>query len=281
MTKLELLLKTMATALGVPLGSVEASWTRLRKAKLWTPVGRGRVRPDPTPSDATNLLLSFLVGGPATDTPDVVRLVRQSRMVMPGEDGRRAPPLPHIEGLTNGSDTTLGSVFPALLTHVTLGPDQEYREFKAELRGAPRLLVPYEISVYRTWMGWHTTVRMMLVPFPEKADEQTLSLDFWAESPDPDVKRLLAERDLGRARDALLTYRRYSKRTTRETITGDVLSAIAACLEGDGEKADNFLGASIFQFHSGTDAEYPNAGVYRDGRAGLIHLVVGPRRRRR
>jgi hypothetical protein len=272
MTKLELLLKTTATAVGVPLGSVEASWTRLRKARLWTPVGRGRVRPDPMPTDAANLLLSFMVGGLATDTPKLVRMINESRKVMPGEDGERSVALPDVKGLTDLPDTRLGSVLPAIIARLASG-----QQFIASAQGNLYNLSLHKICVYRSWMGWHTTIG--LFGFPSRGDtSERVRLEFWAENPDPDVKRLLSEQDIIQTQDNVVdgSDGGYSRRLTQETVDGEAIRAMAACLQGDAENASLRIPPNVF--HEAND-HYPNEGVYRDGRAGLIRIIKGRRRR--
>jgi hypothetical protein len=64
-----------------------------------------------------------------------------------------------------------------------------------------RWLCPNELSVYRSWMGWHTTLVLMVAPGVENADpsEMEVRLDLWADSPDPKVRRILREQDLAGA----------------------------------------------------------------------------------
>lgn len=228
-TKLEMLLQTAATAFNVPLGSAEASWTRLRKAGLWTPVGRGRVRPDPTPSDATNLILSFMVGGLATETPEAVRDVRGS-IAMKGD-------LP-IVGLAGKE--TLGTLLECLLSlraaNETLVVDdvawdemvstlQWPEEAKKALRESGRIADAGNLFITRTFVGWQAVMSVASLHCVKLRWDAFYYL----------LKEDQAERLEARANEAV------PDRRTEEVITKRTLDAIAACLRGDAAGAQRAL----------------------------------------
>jgi len=62
MSKLARLVEVASNVLGVPEKTVRSRVMLLRKNSLWSSIGKG-ISPDPAPSDASNLLLSFLGGG--------------------------------------------------------------------------------------------------------------------------------------------------------------------------------------------------------------------------
>ena len=67
----------VAMALGVDEAAVRTRVMYLRKENLFCKGSGGRPMPDPTPTDATNLLLAFLGGGNAQDAARTVRQMRQ------------------------------------------------------------------------------------------------------------------------------------------------------------------------------------------------------------
>jgi hypothetical protein len=110
MSKLARLVKVTSNVLRVPEKTVRSRVMLLRKNSLWSSIGKG-VSADPAPSDASNLLLSFLGGGLVTETAETVRLVRTCLYVAPSKNA--APP-PVSLFAEFGPGHTLGDMLDAL-----------------------------------------------------------------------------------------------------------------------------------------------------------------------
>jgi hypothetical protein len=94
----------------VPEKTVRSRVMLLRKNSLWSSISKG-VSADPAPSDASNLLLSFLGGGLVTETAETVRLLRNSLYVASSKDAA----LPRISPFAEfGHKHTLGDTLDAL-----------------------------------------------------------------------------------------------------------------------------------------------------------------------
>jgi hypothetical protein len=109
MSNLARLIAVASNVLRVPEKTMRSRVMLLRKNSLWSSVGKG-VSADPAPSDASNLLLSFLGGGLVTETPKTVRLLRKSLYVAP----KYATPPPLSLFAEFGRKHTLGDTLDAL-----------------------------------------------------------------------------------------------------------------------------------------------------------------------
>lgn len=89
MNKLARLVEVASDVLRVPEKTVRSRVMLLRKNSLWSSRGKG-ISADPAPSDASNLLLSFLGGGLVTETAETVRLLRNCVYIAPSKNA--APP---------------------------------------------------------------------------------------------------------------------------------------------------------------------------------------------
>jgi hypothetical protein len=89
MNNLARLVEVASNVLRVPEKTVRSRVMLLRKNSLWSSIGKG-ISADPAPSDASNLLLSFLGGGLVTETAETVRLLRNCLYVAPSKNA--APP---------------------------------------------------------------------------------------------------------------------------------------------------------------------------------------------
>jgi hypothetical protein len=114
MSKMDLLITTLATALDVPAGVVVSRWTALRRAKEWTPAVRGTPRPDPIAYDAGRLLISFMAGDIVAEAADTVRRLRASTKVEPKHITEGYEPLP-IVGVDIEACSTLGGMLGGVL----------------------------------------------------------------------------------------------------------------------------------------------------------------------
>jgi hypothetical protein len=110
MSKLASFIEVASNVLLVPQKTVRSRIMLLRKNSLWSSIGKG-ISPDPAPSDASNLLLSFLGGGLVTETAETVRLLRNCLYVAPSKN--EAPP-PIRLFAEFGRKHTLGDILDAL-----------------------------------------------------------------------------------------------------------------------------------------------------------------------
>ena len=110
MGELSRLVEVASNVLGVPEKTVRSRVMLLRKNSLWSSIGKG-ISANPAPSDASNLLLSFLGGGLVTETAETVRLLRNCLYVAPSKN--EAPP-PISLFAEFGRKHTLGEVLDAL-----------------------------------------------------------------------------------------------------------------------------------------------------------------------
>jgi hypothetical protein len=112
MSELARLVEVASNVLGVPEKTVRSRVMLLRKNSLWSSIGKG-ISADPAPSDASNLLLSFLGGGLVTETADTVRLLRNCLYVAP----IKSATLPPISLFAKfAQNHTLGDMLDALFT---------------------------------------------------------------------------------------------------------------------------------------------------------------------
>src|SRR5947208_11109723 len=108
------LIRRASAVLGVPEKTVRSRVMLLRKESLWSSIGKGK-SPDPAPSDASNLLLSFLGGGLVTKTAETVRMIRSSRHIGSKLPNGRFKPLPPVSLYADfAHDHTLGEMLDAL-----------------------------------------------------------------------------------------------------------------------------------------------------------------------
>ena len=105
------LIRSAAAVLGVAESTVRSRVMLLRKESLWSSEGRGKSA-DPAPSDASNLLFSFLGGGLVTKAAETVRMVRCCQHILNGPDQKSLPPVNLFADL--GLDHTLGEMLDAL-----------------------------------------------------------------------------------------------------------------------------------------------------------------------
>jgi hypothetical protein len=84
----------------------------LRKESLWSSQGKG-ISVNPVPSDASNLLLSFLGGGLVTKVAETVRMIRCCQHILNWRDQKSLPPVNLFSDL--GLDHTLGEMLDAVL----------------------------------------------------------------------------------------------------------------------------------------------------------------------
>src|SRR6266545_3308915 len=105
------LIRSAAAVLGVPEATVRSRVMLLRKESLWSSEGRG-ISVDPVPSDASNLLLSFLGGGLVTKAAETVRMIRCCQHILNAPDQKSLPPVNLFADL--GLDHTLGEMLDAL-----------------------------------------------------------------------------------------------------------------------------------------------------------------------
>jgi hypothetical protein len=110
MNNLAHLIEVASNVLRVPEKTVRSRVMLLRKNSLWSSIGKG-ISPDPAPSDASNLLLSFLGGGLVTETAETVRLLRNCLHVAPLK-GATLPPISLFAEF--GQNHTLGDMLDAL-----------------------------------------------------------------------------------------------------------------------------------------------------------------------
>ena len=90
MSKLARLIEVASTVLRVPEKTVRSRVMLLRKNSLWSSIGKG-ISADLAPSDASNLLLSFLGGGLVTETAETVRRLRTSLYIAPSKNAALPP----------------------------------------------------------------------------------------------------------------------------------------------------------------------------------------------
>ena len=134
----------------------------LRKNSLWSSIGKG-ISADPAPSDASNLLLSFLGGGLVTETAETVRLLRNCLYVAPSKN--EAPP-PISLFAEFGRKHTLGEVMDALFA--------QWSE-----HGPPVSLdsnLPFTtvtLAIERYSHGWDVEFFFRLQPNPRTTQETT------------------------------------------------------------------------------------------------------------
>jgi hypothetical protein len=110
MSELAHLVEVASDVLGVPEKTVRSRVMLLRKNSLWSSIGKG-ISADPAPSDASNLLLSFLGGGLVTETAETVRLLRNCLYVAPLKNAT-LPPISLFAEF--GQNHTLGDMLDAL-----------------------------------------------------------------------------------------------------------------------------------------------------------------------
>ena len=113
MSELARLVEVASNVLRVPEKTVRSRVMLLRKNSLWSSIGKG-ISADPAPSDASNLLLSFLGGGLVTETAETVHLLRTCLYVAPS----KVATLPPISLFAEfGRHHTLGEVLDVLFQH--------------------------------------------------------------------------------------------------------------------------------------------------------------------
>jgi len=110
MNKLARLVEVASNVLRVPEKTMRSRVMLLRKNSLWSSIGKG-IRADPAPSDASNLLLSFLGGGLVTETAETVRLLRDCLYIASSKDAA-LPPVSLFADFERRH--TLGNVLDAL-----------------------------------------------------------------------------------------------------------------------------------------------------------------------
>jgi hypothetical protein len=281
MHKHDLMLRTMATALDVPEAAVRSRWTILRKEGLWSKVGRGRAMPDTTPTDLTNMLLSFQAGGHATKAAEAVRLLRGS-LAWDGDDFVYPP----IAGLGFAEDHTLGEMLDALLalwardgkvmveshTWEQISKRSYLHDEKLlELALARDLTVDeMEFVVRRTWAGWETWIHIILPGYPALSKTYT--------AVDPKIDRLLRDKG-GKPSVAKLGRNQFPDQATVRIISHRTLAATAACLRGDAKLVDEVLGwKSYVRYYERYSRNQPKVEI--DVAFGLINLIEPSRRRR-
>jgi hypothetical protein len=110
MSKLARLVEVASDVLRVPEKTVRSRVMLLRKNSLWSSIGKG-ISADPAPSDASNLLLSFLGGGLVTETAETVSLLRDC-LYIASSKGAALPPISVFAEL--GNKHTLGDMLDAL-----------------------------------------------------------------------------------------------------------------------------------------------------------------------
>jgi hypothetical protein len=105
------LIRSAAAVLGVPEATVRSRVMLLRKESLWSSEGRG-ISVNPVPSDASNLLLSFLGGGLVTKAAETVRMMRCCQHILNFRDQKSLPPVNLFADL--GLGHTLGEMLDAV-----------------------------------------------------------------------------------------------------------------------------------------------------------------------
>ena len=110
MSKLARLIEVASNVLRVPEKTVRSRVMLLRKNSLWSSIGKG-ISADPAPSDASNLLLSFLGGGLVTETAETVKLLRKASTSHPLKHAT-LPPISLFAEFAPGH--TLGDMVDAL-----------------------------------------------------------------------------------------------------------------------------------------------------------------------
>jgi hypothetical protein len=143
MNRLTRLAEVASNVLRVPEKTVRSRVMLLRKNSLWSSVGKG-VSADVVPSDASNLLLSFLGGGLVTDTAETVRLVRTCLYVAPSKNAV----LPRISLFAElGPGHTLGDMLDALFALWSVSGPPLSLESNLPLTGV-------ELRIERYSRGW-------------------------------------------------------------------------------------------------------------------------------
>jgi hypothetical protein len=105
------LIRSAAAVLGVPEATVRSRVMLLRKESLWSSEGKG-ISANLVPSDASNLLLSFLGGGFVTKAAETVRMIRCCEHILNRRDQKSLPPVDLFADL--GLDHTLGEMLDAV-----------------------------------------------------------------------------------------------------------------------------------------------------------------------
>jgi hypothetical protein len=149
MSKLARLVEVASNVLRVPEKTVRSRVMLLRKNSLWSSISKG-VSADPAPSDASNLLLSFLGGGLVTETAETVRLLRNSLYISASKDAT-LPPISLFAELARGH--TLGDVLDALFAQWSEGGPPVSLVSNLQLTG-----VTLEIERYSR--GWDVVFRL-------------------------------------------------------------------------------------------------------------------------
>jgi hypothetical protein len=183
----------------------------LRKESLWSSVGKGK-SPDPAPSDASNLLLSFLGGGLVTKTAETVRMIRSSRYI-----GFKLPdgtfkPLPPVSLYANFTlDHTLGEMLDALFEQWS-----ERGALWSNLHDVP--ITNVFLSVERHALGWDVEFSL-----DDESSKWMVDYEFsriMGRGLDGEQARLAAQRARKEAGDLI----------TSATIHSSTFSALAQCL---------------------------------------------------
>jgi len=227
--------------------------------------------PDPTPSDATNLLLSFLAGGLATDTAETVRNVR-------GSKGSRPP----IAGLDDVWDGTLGTMLDGLFAvlaavgELTIREDDWARQVegmgwkKADKSRAlqENLRIGYAtLSIRKNWLGWQTDVSVA-----QRDTSWAFGCSFAAALPENNA--LLSEKDPERALELLRSQNVVQpNRVTTETVGYPTLAGLAACLNGDATAAGEALS---WKSHVSVSEQtlFGDPAVYVNIRSGNVKVIT-------
>jgi hypothetical protein len=220
MSKLARLVEVASNVLLVPEKTVRSRVMLLRKNSLWSSIGKG-VSADPAPSDASNLLLSFLGGGLVTETAETVRLLRNSLYIAPSKDAA-LPPISLFIEFSRGH--TLGEVLDALFAHWSEGGPPVSLVSNLPLTG-----VTLEIQRYSR--GWD--VEFLL----RRRTKKTWNEELWQVSYEffPELLAASDQKELARA--ARRMAEKGGDLVTSAHVSERTFSALAGCLSQSTHRA--------------------------------------------